>query len=124
MLCSICEVKGPLKFKHLGSSRNNVEFNAEVGSQISTSCQLSKVGLLSHNIRIKGELGNTCTADKAVRTSGQNSIHLMYGNQVCKIYAKSHSGGIRGGQIVAIKGFSAFRMEQVLADGSFLNELS
>lgn len=27
---SICEVKGPLKFKHLGSSRNAVEFNAEV----------------------------------------------------------------------------------------------
>ena len=27
---SICEMKGPLKFKHLGSPRNTVEFNAEV----------------------------------------------------------------------------------------------
>ena len=43
-------------------------------------------------------------------------MHNEHVFQVCEKYQKYYPGGISGGQIVANKGFSAFRIEQVLTN--------
>lgn len=79
LLARSCEVKGPVRFPHLGTSRNGVKFNAEVRicSIVAFFC-LFQVGLLSRNIRIIGELDSTCEVDQKVRVVfGPATLYLL-----------------------------------------------